>query len=133
MRPFKIADLKALNEIPDADPTSWLVSAEGSLDYLKVNSHNDEIVIYASASSVLIHGVLAIRSKVTPADGADLQDNNIPMPHDCWCIQRVWGGGEGHRMYLELPLTAASRFKAARSSFFVDTSQAWHLVRHQSS
>lgn len=109
MRPFKIADLKALNEIPDADPTSWLVSAEGSLDYLKVNSHNDEIVIYASASSVLIHGVLAIRSKVTPADGADLQDNNIPMPHDCWCIQRVWGGGEGHRMYLELPLSSSSK------------------------
>ncbi len=109
MRPFKIADLKALNEIPDTDPTSWLVSAESSLDYLKVNSHNDEIIIDASASSVLIHGALAIRSKVTPADGADLQDNNIPMPDDCWCIQRVWGGGEGHRMYLEPPLSSSSK------------------------
>lgn len=109
MRPFKIADMKALHEIPDTDPTSWLVSAEGSLDYLRVNSHDDEIVIYASASGVLIHGVLAIRSKVTPADGADLQDSDIPMSDDCWCIQRVWGGGKGHRMYLQPPLSFSSK------------------------
>jgi hypothetical protein len=107
MRPFMIAHLKALNEIPDIDATSWLLSAESSINYLKVNSLNDEIVIYASASSILIHGVLAIRSKVTPADEADLQDNDIPMPNDSWCIQRVWGSGEGHRMFLELGTSAS--------------------------
>lgn len=24
--------------------------------------------------------------------------------HKAWCIQRAWGGGQGHRMYLEPPL-----------------------------
>jgi len=109
MRPFKITELKALNEIPKADPASWLVSAEDSVAFLKANSANDYIVIYASGSSVLIHGVLALKEKVTPADGADLQNSNIPMPDDSWCIQRAWGGGEGHRIYLEAPLSFSSK------------------------
>lgn len=109
MRPFKLAELKALTEIPKADSVSWLINAEGSVDYLKVNSTNDEIVVYASGSSVLIHGVLALKDKVTPADGADLQENNIPMPDDSWRIQQAWGGGEGHRMYLEAPLSSSGK------------------------
>lgn len=109
MRLFKITELKALNDIPTANPASWLVAAEDSVAFLKANSANDEIVIYASGSSILVHGVLALKDKVTPADGADLQDNNMPMPDDSWCIQRVWGGGEGHRMYLEAPLSSSSK------------------------
>lgn len=64
MRPFKIADLKSLNEIPKAAAASWLADAEGSVNYLKANATNDEIVIYASGSSVLIHGALALKSQV---------------------------------------------------------------------
>lgn len=108
MRPFKIADVKAINEIPKADAAKWLANAEGAVNFLKANATNDEIVIYASGSSVLIHGALALKGKVAPADGAELQDSNIPMPDDCWAIQRVWGGGEGHRMYLEAPLSSGS-------------------------
>lgn len=108
MRPFKIADVKAINEIPKAEAAKWLADAEGAGNFLKANATNDEIVIYASGSSVLIHGALALKGKVAPADGADLQDSNIPMPDDCWAIQRVWGGGEGHRMYLEAPLSSGS-------------------------
>ena len=63
----------------------------------------------ASGSHVLIHGVLALQGKVTPPDGADLQDGNIPMPDDSWAIERVWGGEEGHRMYLEAPLSSGSK------------------------
>lgn len=109
MRPFKITELKALNEITKADPASWLVAAEDSVTFLKANSANDEIVIYASGSSILVHGVLALKDKVTPADGADLQSSNIPMPGDSWRIQRAWGGGEGHRIYLEAPLSSSSK------------------------
>lgn len=109
MRPFKIADLKSLNEIPKADELRWLTDAEGSVRYLKTNATNDEIVIYASGSSVLLHGALALKSKVTPADGPALQDSNIPMPDDSWIIQRAWGGGKGHHMYLEAPLSFGNK------------------------
>ena len=109
MRPFKIAELKKINELPSNDSQSWVVDAEGSIAFLRLNSENDDIVIYASGSSVLIHGVLASTAKLTPPDGKDLQDNNIPMPDDSWRIQQVWGGGEGHRMYLEAPLSSSSK------------------------
>lgn len=108
MRTFKIADLKAINEMPQANPAQWLVDAEGAINFLKANATNDEIVIYAICNNVWIHGVLALEGKVTPADGVDLQDGNIPMPDDSWTIQRVWGGGAGHRMYLEAPLSSGS-------------------------
>jgi hypothetical protein len=58
MRPFKIADLKGIAQLPQADAEAWLASGEKSVDFLKVNAGNDEIVIYASADGVLIHGVL---------------------------------------------------------------------------
>lgn len=109
MRPFKITELKALNELPTIDSDNWLVNAEASVDFLEANSTNDDIVIYASGSSVLMHGVLALRDKITPADAEDLQDSSFPMPDDSWCIQRVWGGGEEHRMYLEAPLSSSSQ------------------------
>ncbi len=109
MRPFKLAELRSINELSNGDPQSWLVNAEGSIDFLRLNSESDEIVIYASGRSVLIHGVLALTAKVTPPDGMDLQDSNPPMSDDSWRIQQVWGGGEGHRMYLEAPLSSSSK------------------------
>lgn len=109
MRSFKLADLTAVNETPKVDFAEWLVSAEGGINFLKANATNDEIVIYTIGRNILIHGVLALKGKVTPADGADLLEGNIPMPDDSWTIQRVWGGGEGHRMYLEPPLSSGSK------------------------
>jgi len=98
-----------INEIPKEDSQSWLVNAEDSIAYLKLSAESDDIVIYASGSSVLVHGVLAPTANLTPPDGDDLQNANIPMPDDSWCIQRVWGGGMGHRMYLEAPLSSSSK------------------------
>lgn len=119
MRPFKLTDLKKINELPVDDSQRWLINAESSIDFLKLNSESDEIVIYANGSSVLIHGVLAPTAKVTPPDGKDLQDNNFPMPDDSWRIQQVWDGGEGHRMYLEEPLSSSSKsFKGGEKLIF---------------
>ena len=106
MRRFKKSELEALTVCPDQGAMEWLAGAEDSVSYLKINAENDELVIYASAKSVLIHGVLAPTSKVTPPDGDDLQHGSIPMADDCWAIQRVWGGGQGHRMCLEPPLSS---------------------------
>lgn len=106
MSRFKQSELEALSECPNTGATEWLVGAEDSVSYLKANAENDETVIYASGKSALVHGVLALTSKITPPDGHDLQHNSIPMLDNCWTIQRVWGGGQGHRMYLEPPLSS---------------------------
>ena len=36
MRPFKLAELKALTELPKVNSANWLVNAEGSVDYLSL-------------------------------------------------------------------------------------------------
>lgn len=107
MRRFNKSELESLTECPAQGAEEWLAAAEDSVSYLKVNAESDELVIYASAKSVLVHGVLAPTSKVSPPDGHDLEHGSFPMPDDCWAIQRVWGGGQGHRMYLEPPLSSS--------------------------
>lgn len=109
MRRFKKAELEAFCECPDQGAMESLNGAEDSVNYLKSNAEKDELVIYASGKSVLIHGVLALTSKVTPPDGSDLQHGSFPDLDDCWVIQRAWGGGEGHRIYLEPPLSFCSK------------------------
>jgi hypothetical protein len=100
-------DERAFREIaraPDAGQAEWLLRAEDSIAFLKDNAQRDEIVVYAIADAVLIHGVLAPTEQVTPADQTDLLNAHI-MPDNSWCIQRAWGGDEGHRIYLEPPLS----------------------------
>ena len=55
MRRFKKSELEALTECPDEGASEWLTGAEDSVSFLKVNAENDELVIYASAKSILIH------------------------------------------------------------------------------
>jgi hypothetical protein len=109
MRPFKIAELKKINDLPTDDAQRWLLNAEASIELLRLSSESDDIVIYASGSSVLVHGVLAPTANLAPPDGEDLQHGHFPVPDDSWRIQQVWGGGEGHRMYLSPPLSSSSK------------------------
>lgn len=104
MRCFNNKALRSLAWPPEEDRAAWLLGAETSVEYLKDNAHHDEVVIYASGGAVLIHGVLAPTQQVSPADHDDLLRSYV-MPDDAWCIQKAWGGGEGHRMYLEPPLS----------------------------
>jgi len=105
MRPFKIDELAAITALPASEGDTWLRDAEGTIELLRRNAYNDEIVIFASSASVLIHGVLALKSRLTPLKVSELQHSNIPMLDDSWKIQQAWGGGRGHRMYLEPPLS----------------------------
>ncbi len=116
MRSFKITDLQALAEKPEKDDAVWLAGAEDAIAYLRANAGNDEIVIYASGNSVLIHGALALAKNVTPPDGDALQNMHM-MLDDCWKIQKSWGGGHGHRMYLEPPLDGRT-FKGGEALVF---------------
>jgi hypothetical protein len=104
MQRFDERAFREIAQAPDAGKAEWFLGAEDSIAFLKSNAHRDEIVIYATADAVLIHGVLAPTEQVTPADQADLLNSYI-MPDSSWCIQRAWGGGEGHRIYLEPPLS----------------------------
>ena len=105
MRRFDGKALHSLAWAPETDSVAWLLDAEASVDFLRDSATRDELVIYASGGAVLVHGVLAPTAQVTPADHNDLRGAYV-MPDDAWCIQRAWGGGEGHRMYLEPPLSS---------------------------
>lgn len=102
---FKLDEIHLLSKIPAENSAKWLCDAKGAINFLRKNAENEEIVIYASTSSVFIHGVLALKQKITPAVVSELQHRDIPMPDDSWRIQQVWGGSKGRRMYLEAPLT----------------------------
>jgi hypothetical protein len=104
LRHFDEKALRAIARALDAGVTEWLLGAEDAIDFLKDNAQRDEFVLYANAGAVLIHGVLAPNDQVSPADEGDLLRSMI-MPDDSWCIQKAWGGGEGHRIYLEPPLS----------------------------
>lgn len=102
-RRFNMATLMALAQVPADKAANWLVSAEDSVSFLKANAQSEEIVIYASGPAVLIHGVLAPVKQVTPADQEDLMRGFV-QTDESWVIQKSYGGGEGHKVYLEPPL-----------------------------
>ena len=107
-RRFNIAALKALAQAPADKAASWIVGAEESVEFLKANTQSEEIVIYASGPAILIHGVLAPAQQVTPADQEDLMRGFV-QTDESWVIQKSYGGGEGHRVYLEPPLRHESK------------------------
>lgn len=100
---FNIAALKAIAQAPTQDAAKWLIGAEDSVSFLKQNAESEEIVIYAGGPAVLIHAVLAPVHQVTPADQQDLMNRFIGTD-EAWAIEKSYGGGEGHRVYLEPPM-----------------------------
>ncbi len=102
-RRFNIAALKAISQMPATGEAEWLVAAEDSVAFLKESAQSEEVVIYASGPATLIHGVLAPLQQVTPADQEELMRAFVPTD-ESWAIQKSFGGGEGHRVYLEAPL-----------------------------
>lgn len=105
-RRFNIADLKAIAQAPASDTEKWLIGAEHSVDFLRRNALSEEMVIYAGGPAVLIHAVLAPVQQVTPADQQDLM-NRFVSAEETWVIQKSYGGGEAHRVYLEPPMRSS--------------------------
>lgn len=93
-----------LASVPDTDLQDWLENADQSVRLLKqICVRNEEIILYASGPHLYVHSVLVPRAAVDPPDHDDLSGADL-MLSDTWCIQRAYGGGEGHRVYLEPPL-----------------------------
>lgn len=107
-RRFNIAALTAISHVPASEEAAWLVGAEDSVAFLKENAQSEEVVIYAIGPTALIHGVLAPVEQVTPADQADLMHAFV-QTDESWAIQKSYGGGEGHRVYLEAPLSSEGK------------------------
>lgn len=103
MQRYNEKSFRAIAQAPDTGKAEWLIGAEESIAFLKANAQGEEIILYAIASAVLIHGVFAPAAQVTPADQKDLLGAHL-MSNSSWSIQRAWGGGEGHRITLEPPL-----------------------------
>lgn len=102
---FNIAALKAISQAPATGETKWLIAAEDSVAFLKANAQSEEVVIYASGPATLVHAVLAPFKQVTPANHEDLTHAFV-QTDESWAIQKSYGGGEGHRVYLAAPLSS---------------------------
>jgi hypothetical protein len=108
MNRFKQSDLETLSRIPYLNRSEWLASAQSSVSYLQANKAHDFQIIFASGKHVLVHGVLASNAKLLEPDADDLLQARFPSNNDCWVIQRSWGGGQEHRIYLQPPLDFSS-------------------------
>lgn len=116
-RRFNVAALKAISQAPVTGEAEWLVSAEDSVSFLKVNVQSEEIVIYASGPATLIHAVLAPLKQVTPPDQKDLM-NAFVQTDESWTIQKSYGGGKGHRVYLDAPLSSGKSLSGGEKLVF---------------
>lgn len=103
-RRFNIAALKALSHAPVSSEAEWLVGAEDSVKFLQESAQSEEVVLFASGPATLIHAVLAPLKQVTPADQEDLMHAFV-QTDESWTIQKSYGGGKGHRVSLEAPLS----------------------------
>jgi hypothetical protein len=116
-RRFNIAALKAISQAPATGEAEWLIAAEDSVAFLKENARSEEVVIYASGPSTLLHAVLAPLKQVTPADHEDLTRAFV-QADESWVIQKSYGGGEGHRVYLEAPLQSGKSLAGGEKLIF---------------
>ena len=116
-RRFNIEDLKAISQAPGANEAEWLIAAEDSVAFLKQNALSEEIVIFASGPATLIHSVLAPLKQVTPADQKDLMHSFV-QTDESWVIQKSYGGGEGHRVYLEAPFGSGNSLSGGEKLVF---------------
>lgn len=97
--------LVELARLPDTNRDLWLEGATKSVEFLERNyREDDEILLYAYGPHFWVHSVLARNAAIDPPDHEDLSNARI-VPDDAWRIQRSYGGGEGHRVYLEPPLS----------------------------
>lgn len=60
-RRFDISRMQAISRLPSEGRADWLVKAEDSVEFLKVNAQSDEMVIYANGPAVLMRPRLSSR------------------------------------------------------------------------
>lgn len=104
MRERQLYDrLSAAHVIPPKGvSTDWLISAEREGVRTLTQEEGDFVILYASFQSLLIIAIFGLASRLAAPDKDKLYDSSFYVD-EAWCMQRVWGGGKGHRIYLEPP------------------------------
>jgi len=104
MRERQLYDrLSAANVIPPTGAsTDWLINAERDGIRTLTQEENDFVMLYASFQSLLIISIFALAPSLTAPDKDTLYNSSFYVD-EAWCMQQVWGGGQGHQMYLEPP------------------------------
>lgn len=96
--------LSAVSVIPSAGASKdWLIGAERDGVHLLTKEESDFVILFASFQSLLIVSIFGQASSLGSPDKDKLYDSSI-YTDEAWCIQKSWGGGHEHRMYLEPPL-----------------------------
>jgi hypothetical protein len=96
--------LSAANVIPpEGASKEWLVGAERDGVRLLTQEVREHVILYASFQSLLIISVFGRSSNLVNPDKDELSNSSFHTD-EAWCIQKAWGGGQGHQMYLEPPL-----------------------------
>ncbi|MCY4005715.1 MAG: hypothetical protein OXE84_02645, partial [Rhodobacteraceae bacterium] len=91
----------------NTDMEEWLEGAVQGVQFLeRTCAAGDEIILFALGPHCLVHSVLVPQAAVNPPDHEDISQAHI-RSDDTWCIQKIYGGGEGHRIYLESPLSSS--------------------------
>ncbi len=85
-----------------ADGQSWLQTAEEDALAL-LREAGDLTILYAMFRHLWIVSVFAPAARMKKPNKKKLYDARIEVDA-AWCIQRIWGGGKGHRVCLEPPL-----------------------------
>ncbi|MDO9530811.1 MAG: hypothetical protein Q7O12_01600, partial [Deltaproteobacteria bacterium] len=68
-----IQAITKLDEVPaDSKLFSEWIEAEAHLNFLRLNAHADELVIYASGEHTFIHSVAVPNDRLAPVDQQDL-------------------------------------------------------------
>ena len=116
-RRLNIEALKAISYAPASDQDTWLIAAEDSVVFLNENVQSEEVVLYASGPATLVHAVLAPLKQVTPANHEDLGNAFLQLD-ESWTIQKSYGGGEGHRVYLDEPLRSGKSLAGGEKLVF---------------
>lgn len=96
--------LSAASTVPPGGASKeWLIGAEPDGLRILTKEEQEFVILYAGFQSLLIVSIFGRASSLANPDKDKLSNSSFYID-EAWCIQKAWGGGQGHRMYLEPPL-----------------------------
>ena len=99
------SELLNLVRMPNANREHWLERAVQGVQFLEQScKRNEQIVLFATGPHFNVQSILVPRAAVEHPNHDDIVKASI-FPDNTWSIQRTYMGGEGHRVFIEPPLS----------------------------